>query len=99
MSIRNKVVQWLKQQTENPARAIRLFTSGGFAFSLGLFIIIVAERLIMPSLQQELAALLGLLILSLGAAVALWGYLGLSLFKIALYILEKEEPKADDPST
>ncbi|TXR53776.1 hypothetical protein [Reinekea thalattae] len=98
MSARNKVVLWLKEHTENSARAIRQFTTGGFIFSFGLFIIILAERLIPPSLQQELAALLGLLLLITGAAIALWGYLSLSLFKIALHLLDKEEPKTDDSS-
>jgi len=42
------------------------------------------------SLQQELAALLGAVLTVLGLALAFWGYLSISVFKVLIYLLERK---------
>ncbi|WP_132701330.1 hypothetical protein [Reinekea marinisedimentorum] len=80
---------WLQKHTQNGPRAIKQFTSGGFIFAAGMMAIIFADKLIISSLEQELVALGGLILVITGAALALWGYLSMSLFKILIHLLKR----------
>ena len=88
MSLRTQAVDWLKRYTGDAQRSMMYFTQGGFLFAGGLMVILLVQKLMQASIQQELAALVGLILASVGAAIALWGYLGISLFKILIYLLE-----------
>lgn len=85
---RARLVVWLRDQTRSPARALKRFTTGGFVFALGMMLILLAQGLIPPGLIQEVVALLGLCVLTIGGLYALTGYLAISLFRILLYVLE-----------
>ena len=90
MNFRDQLHDWLQRHTGDPRRAMALFTGGGFGFVIGMMIILISERLMTPSLNQELAALAGLLVTSIGTVIAFWGYMGISLFKILIYLLERK---------
>lgn len=85
---RKSTVNWLRRQTASPARALKRFTTGGFVFSAGMMLILLANQLMNPGIGQELAVLAGLCILVTGGIYTLSGYLAISLFRILLYLLE-----------
>ena len=88
-AMRQPLVHWLRKQTDDDRQSISGFTGGGFIFAAGMMAIILADRLMPPSLSQEWVTLIGLLFVFAGAARALWGYLRISLFKILLLLLDK----------
>jgi len=90
MNFRDRLHDWLQRHTGDPRRAMALFTGGGFGFVIGMMIILISERLMTPSLTQELAALAGLVVTCIGSMIAFWGYMGISLFKILIYLLERK---------
>lgn len=92
-TMRQPLVDWLKKQTDDDRQSIAGFTSGGFIFSAGMMTIILADRLMLPSLRQEWVTLIGLILVFLGAARALWGYLRISLFKIMLLLLDNHHDR------
>ncbi|TGG90746.1 hypothetical protein E4656_17580 [Natronospirillum operosum] len=81
---------WLRRQASQAARHWSLFTSGSLLLMGGLFLIIMSERLLTPSLQQELVAALGVLIAAIGALRAIYGYLCIGLFKLLKYFLSDD---------
>lgn len=87
--IRVRILTWLKKYAANDRRSLSLFTSGGFAFVVGMMMIVLAEQLIDPSLAQELVAFAGLSAVIAGGAIALWGYLGISIFKVLIELLDQ----------
>lgn len=87
--MRAQILHWLKKHTSDDLRSMTFFTSGGFLFTLGLMTILLANQLLEPSLNQEVVALIGVVFVAVGSIVALWGYLGISLFKLFIYLLEK----------
>lgn len=89
-AMRQQLVHWLRQQTQDDRESIAGFTGGGFIFAAGMMIIILADRLMLPSLRQEWVTLTGLILVILGAVRALWGYLHVSLFKILLLLLDND---------
>lgn len=91
MTLRQKLVAWLKDNATNPREALARFTTGGFIFACGIMLIVLVDNLLPDSLNQELLALLGLILTIGGALYSTWGYLGISLFKIILYILDTDE--------
>lgn len=68
---------------------MRLFTTGGFLFAAGLMAVLLSDQLLEPSLGQEWVALIGLLVFSVGIVAALWGYLGISVFKVLIFLLDR----------
>ena len=72
----------LKQQMHNDRRYLGVFVWGAVGFFAGLGIVIGVDRLLLPSWQQEMAALAGLALASIGGLAALIGYIALSLFRI-----------------
>ncbi|WP_037337409.1 hypothetical protein [Saccharospirillum impatiens] len=94
-SRRTQWYHWLKARTPEPGTALKRFTTGGFVFCAGLMVILLADALLTPSLQQEITTLLGLLLVALGSFVALMGYLAISLLRILLFILEPSHDRSD----
>jgi uncharacterized membrane protein YcjF (UPF0283 family) len=72
----------LKRQMHNDRRYLGLFVWGAVGFFFGLGIVIGVDRLLLPSWQQEMTALAGLALASIGGLAALIGYIALSLFRI-----------------
>lgn len=91
MNARDVSVHWLKKHTQDAQRAVSQFTTGGFMFAGGIMIVLLADRYMPDSLNQELFALFGLILIIIGCGIALWGYLSISLFKIIIYLLEKND--------
>jgi hypothetical protein len=94
-TLRIRLYHWLQAKTQDPAQALKRFTTGGFVFCAGVMAVLLADRLIEPSLQQEVITLIGTLFIALGSVVALSGYLTLSLFRILLYLLEPSHDRSD----
>jgi len=88
---RKTLLTWLRRQTDSPARALKRFTTGGFVFAGGMMLVLLAGRLMPPSLGQELVVLFGLLLAALGGLYTLSGYLAISLFRVLRYLLEPRE--------
>jgi hypothetical protein len=84
-------VNWLRDHATNPRESVSRFTTGGFVFAIGIMVIVLADNLMPDSVKQEVVALFGLIAAVGGALYSLWGYLGISLFKIILYILDTDE--------
>lgn len=78
---------WIHGRADNPVRNMKLFTSGCMLVILGLMLILLAERLLEPSVGQELFAALGLIVAFVGGCRALYGYLSMGLFKLLEYFL------------
>lgn len=74
--------QALLKRAEKQEENFRLFAIGACVFFLGLGMILLTEQAYTPSLQQELLALLGLLLVAIGAGCAALGYIGLSFLRI-----------------
>ena len=89
MNIRNNITSWLEKHTQNGPRAIQQFTTGGFIFAAGMMIIVLADKLLISGLKQELISFIGLTLVIIGSALALWGYLGMSLFKVLIHLLKR----------
>jgi ABC-type dipeptide/oligopeptide/nickel transport system permease subunit len=72
-------------------------------FALGTGLILFVEARMLPSLQQELIALFGLIMAGAGLLWALLGYLGISILRILTYLLPNQPPttarKPDDSHT
>ncbi|MCH8552239.1 MAG: hypothetical protein LAT62_09905 [Natronospirillum sp.] len=86
-SRRQRLARWIKHRAEEPQRNMALFTSGCLILMGGLFVIIMAELLLEPSLTQEIAAGSGVLLAAGGGIRALYGYLSIGLFKLLKYFL------------
>lgn len=71
-------------------RALRRFSTGVMIFTLGVVGILLSEALLRPSLEQEYAAFMALLIAGLGALRAMLGYAGMSIARILYYLLNKD---------
>ena len=63
---------------------------GAILFSFGLLIIVVSERTLQPSVNQELIALIGLLLAGLGVLWASIGYLSMSVLRL-YHMLNKKD--------
>ncbi|WP_394169640.1 hypothetical protein [Saccharospirillum alexandrii] len=85
----------MKARTPEPEVALKRFTTGGFVFCAGLMVILLADAMLTPTLQQELTTLLGLLLMGLGSFFALMGYLAISLLPILLFLLEPSHDRSD----
>lgn len=88
---RRHLLDWLRHQTASPVKSLKRFTTGGFVFAGGMMMVLLAGRLIAPSLTQELLVLAGLLMTTLGGLYALSGYLAISLFRVLRFLLEPRE--------
>jgi hypothetical protein len=84
---KEKLTAWLEKQTKSPRLALQRFTTGGFIFSAGLMLLIIADQRFPDSLGKELAALLAIILIALGGLIALRGYLALSVYKVLYHLL------------
>lgn len=75
---------------DQPRRDLGRVVSGTAIGFGGILLVFGAEKLLPSSPQQELIALVGLLLLGAGAIQALRGYLALSLLRLARFINDRE---------
>ncbi|WOD06826.1 hypothetical protein [Marinomonas sp. GJ51-6] len=75
---------------ENPKLALIKMIQGGLMFVFGVLILMVADRVLQPSISQEIIALLGLIIAGVGLIWTLIGYLSMSVLRI-YYMIKKKD--------
>ncbi|WP_370314814.1 hypothetical protein [Thalassolituus sp.] len=73
---------WINQRAMHERRYLTRFAIGATLFFGGAGGMLYAEHLILPSLQQEIVALIALLISGAGALAAASGYIMLLLIRI-----------------
>ena len=56
-------------------------------FAVGMIFILFADRLLVSSIQQELIALIGLIIVFIGSLISLSGFLAITFGRILVYLL------------
>lgn len=86
-----KIQQWLRQRANMPQQNFRLFVIGALVFFLGVATIVLCNKMMLPSLRQELMVMLGLIIAVVGGAAASMGYLALSLLRILTLFDKKDD--------
>ncbi len=69
------IKRWLKPYLDDPRKIFKLFATGAVLFFIGLATIVWAEKMIPPSLQQEVAALAGTAVGGLGFFTAMMAQL------------------------
>lgn len=75
----------------NPKQALVKIIQGALLFVFGSLILIMSDRVIAPSHQQEILALFGVVIASTGALWTLIGYLSMSVLRIYNMINSKSK--------
>lgn len=74
----------------NPKLAFARLLQGGLLFLFGSLILILSERMINDSIQQELVAILGIVIASIGVLLAFLGYISMSVLRLYHMINNKK---------
>lgn len=74
----------------NPRKALNRLIQGALLFSFGMLIIVVSDRTLPDSMVQELLALAGLVLASIGILWALVGYLSMSVLRL-YHMLNKKD--------
>lgn len=74
--------QWLQLRAQKERENLRLFVLGAAIFFAGMGLIVLAQKWFLPSLQQELVSLLGLVLAVGGGVCATLGYIALSVLRI-----------------
>ena len=81
-----KLKHWLYHRADNPRQNLALLGIGFVIFFVGGLVLGAAEFALKSSITQEILALLGLIILSVGIILAAIGYLSLSVLRILRFI-------------
>ncbi len=74
--------QWLVQRAEKERENLRLFVVGAGVFFAGMGLIVLAQKWFLPSVQQEVLSLIGLVLAVGGGVCAALGYIALSVLRI-----------------
>lgn len=90
MPLKNKLHKLALKLGNNPKLAFARLLQGGLVFLFGSLILIISERMINDSVQQELVALLGIIVAGAGLLLALLGYLSMSVLRIYHMINNKD---------
>ena len=69
---RASVLQWIRRTAADSKEILRWFFRAALSFFIGLVLIISADKIYPPSLQQEVLALAGLVIAAAGFFFALF---------------------------
>lgn len=90
MRIKNRLHKLAMKLGNNPRLALLKMIQGGLLFAFGSLMIMVANRVLVDSLQAELIALLGLIIAGTGVIWTLVGYLSMSVLRLYNMINKKD---------
>lgn len=74
--------QWISTQANKERRYLTFFSIGATLFFAGAGIILLANKRIMPSFEQEAVAMAGLLFAATGALLASIGYIMLTILRL-----------------
>ncbi|MEP0071688.1 MAG: hypothetical protein ABJE79_03225 [Marinomonas sp.] len=88
--MKNTLHKRIMKLGENPKLALIKMIQGGLMFVFGVLILMVADRVLQPSISQEIIALLGLIIAGIGLIWTLIGYLSMSVLRI-YYMIKKKD--------
>ncbi len=77
----------------NPKQAFARLIQGGLLFVFGSLVLIMSDRILASSYQQEILALFGITIASIGVFWTLVGYLSMSVLRIYHMINSKRKNK------
>ena len=80
------VKRWLLRRADKPRQNLLLMLVGFGLFAPGLGLIVLTEFMLAASWQQELLALLGLILAVCGSILAAAGYLSLSLLRVYRFL-------------
>lgn len=87
----SRLQQRLLAQADRVQQNLIWLLSGFGLCVLGLVLILLAEYLFGQSLQQELLALLGIILMAGGLILAAAGYLSLSLLRVLRFLDRKDD--------
>jgi|ETN07SMinimDraft_1059922.scaffolds.fasta_scaffold103234_2 nitrate reductase gamma subunit len=74
--------QWVSTQAGNERRYLTFFSIGATLFFAGAGLILLANKRIAPSFEQEAVAMTGLLCAGAGALLASIGYIMLTILRL-----------------
>ncbi|MDK2779129.1 MAG: hypothetical protein KYX62_15860 [Pseudomonadota bacterium] len=74
--------RWLLERANKDRENLRLFVIGAFVFFTGLAVVVLADRMMLPSLKQEILVLCGLFVTGVGGILAAMGYIALGILRI-----------------
>jgi len=86
-SLKHRIRLSLIRRADNVRQNLNILLAGIGLFMLGFILLVVAELLLQSSLTQEIIALAGLTAAIIGAAVAAFGYISLSILRIFRFLL------------
>lgn len=92
-SLKRRLIKLLIKRADNFQQNLILLLSGFGLCMLGILLVTIAEFLFGQSLQQELVALLGIALISIGILLAMAGYISLSLLRLFRFLLSDEDKK------
>lgn len=90
MKLKQKFHQLAIKLGKNPRLAFTRLLQGGLVFLFGNLILIMSDQMMDSSVQQEIIALIGLIIAGAGVILALIGYLSMSILRIYQIINDKD---------
>lgn len=94
-SLKHRLRLRLIHRADNVRQNLSILLIGMGLFMLGFILLVVAEFLLQSSLTQEVIALAGLIAAIIGAAVAAFGYISLSILRIFRFLLT-DNPSGQD---
>ncbi|MCZ2721692.1 hypothetical protein O1D97_08505 [Marinomonas sp. 15G1-11] len=91
MNINNQLHKLAMKLGSNPRIAFARLIQGGLLFVFGSLILIMSDRILASSYSQEVLALFGITIASIGVFWTLLGYLSMSVLRIYHMIKSKDK--------
>ena len=91
LKFRKQLPQLALRLGNNPKLAFARLLQGILVFLFGALILIISDRVLTNSLQQEMIALLGVIIAGIGVIMTLVGYLSMSLLRLYHMINNKDK--------
>ena len=88
--MRNTIHKLAMKMGNNPKAALVKMIQGGLIFVFGVLILMVADRMLVESIPQEIMALFGLILAGCGVLWTLIGYLSMSVLRIYHMINKKD---------
>ncbi|WP_432470891.1 hypothetical protein [Amphritea sp. HPY] len=94
-SLKHRLRLRLIHRADNVRQNLNILLVGIGLFMLGFILLVVTEFLLQSSLAQEVIALAGLITAIIGAAVAAFGYISLSVLRIFRFLLTDNSSEQD----
>ena len=92
-SLKRRLIKLLINRADNFQQNLILLLSGFGLCMLGILLVTIAEFLFGQSLQQELVALLGIVLIIIGILLTMAGYISLSILRLFRFLISDEDKK------